>query len=67
MDTETGFAVAFDYERFFDTMDRRHLKSFLDKRVRDGMIRRIMGEWLKEGVWRKERFKRWGRRHPKGV
>ena len=28
-------------------MDRTHLSAFLDQRVRDGVIRRAMGKWMK--------------------
>ena len=31
-------------------MDRTHLSSFLDQRVRDGVIRRAMGKWMQAGV-----------------
>jgi RNA-directed DNA polymerase len=29
------------------------LRKFLDRRVRDGVIRRLIGKWLKAGVWEK--------------
>jgi len=34
----------------FDTLNHSHLRNFLDKRVRDGVIRRVIGKWLKAGV-----------------
>lgn len=45
-----GFVVEVDIEGFFDTLDHSHLRDFLDKRVRDGVIRRVIGKWLKAGV-----------------
>jgi group II intron reverse transcriptase/maturase len=39
-----------DIKSFFDDLDHSHLRSFLDKRVRDGVIRRVIGKWLKAGV-----------------
>ena len=40
-----------DIRKFFDTLDHRHLRSFLDLRVRDGVIRRVIDKWLKAGVF----------------
>ena len=31
-------------------MSHQHLRSFLDQRVRDGVIRRTIGKWMKAGV-----------------
>ena len=45
-----GWVVELDIERFFDTLDHGHLRSFLDQRMRDGVIRRMIGKWLKAGV-----------------
>ncbi len=45
-----GFVIELDIEKFFDTLDQRHLREFLDKRVQDGVIRRVIGKWLKAGV-----------------
>lgn len=39
-----------DIKAYFDTIDPRHLRSFLDHRVRDGVIRRAIGKWLNAGV-----------------
>ena len=39
-----------DIQKFFDTLDHSHLRSFLDQRVRDGVIRRAIDKWLKAGV-----------------
>ncbi|MBZ0110892.1 MAG: group II intron reverse transcriptase/maturase [Thermoanaerobaculia bacterium] len=45
-----GWVLDVDISNFFDELDHKHLRSFLDKRVRDGVIRRAIGKWLKAGV-----------------
>ena len=39
-----------DIQKFFDSLDHGHLRAFLDLRVRDGVIRRVIDKWLKAGV-----------------
>jgi len=39
-----------DIRKYFDTLSHRHLRSFLDQRVTDGVIRRMIDKWLKAGV-----------------
>ena len=34
----------------FDTIDHAHLRGFLDQRVTDGVVRRMIDKWLKAGV-----------------
>lgn len=43
--------VEVDVRKYFDTIDRRHLRKLLRQRVRDGVIDRLIGKWLKAGVW----------------
>ena len=50
MEVGGGYVIELDIEKFFDRLDHRHLGEFLDKRVRDGVIRRVIGKWLKAGV-----------------
>lgn len=45
-----GWVVEVDIRQFFDTVDHRQLRRFLDQRVRDGVIRRTLDKWLKAGV-----------------
>ena len=45
-----GWVLEVDIKSFFDTLDHGHLRSFLDRRVRDGVIRRMIDKWLKAGV-----------------
>lgn len=39
-----------DIRAFFDTIDHSYLRSFLDERVVDGVIRRMIHKWLHAGV-----------------
>ncbi|WP_435005380.1 group II intron reverse transcriptase/maturase [Tundrisphaera lichenicola] len=42
--------VDVDLRRFFDSIDHGHLREFLRRRVRDGVILRLIGKWLNAGV-----------------
>jgi RNA-directed DNA polymerase len=46
----TGWIVEVDIRKFFDTLEHSHLREFLRKRVRDGVILRLIDKWLKAGV-----------------
>lgn len=50
MAMEGGWVLEADIRSFFDRMVHQHLRSFLDRRVRDGVIRRAIDKWLKAGV-----------------
>jgi hypothetical protein len=39
-----------DIRNFFDSLDHSHLRDIVRKRVRDGVLLRLIGEWLKAGV-----------------
>lgn len=45
-----GWVLEADIKSFFDRLQHQHLRSFLDQRVRDGVIRRTINKWLKAGV-----------------
>jgi RNA-directed DNA polymerase len=45
-----GWVLEADIQSFYDDLDRSQLRSFLDQRVRDGVIRRALDKWLKAGV-----------------
>ncbi|WP_280984921.1 MULTISPECIES: hypothetical protein [unclassified Bradyrhizobium] len=38
-----------DISKYFDTIDHTHLRRFLDQRVTDGVVRRMIDKWLKAG------------------
>jgi group II intron reverse transcriptase/maturase len=45
-----GWVLEIDIQSFFDTLDHGHLRGFLDRRVRDGVLRRTIDKWLNAGV-----------------
>jgi group II intron reverse transcriptase/maturase len=47
------WVIEADIQSFFDTLDHALLRSFLDQRVRDGVIRRLVDKWLVAGVMEK--------------
>lgn len=50
MNMAGGYVIEADIEGFFDTLDRAHLRAFLDQRIGDGVIRRMIGKWMNAGV-----------------
>jgi group II intron reverse transcriptase/maturase len=42
--------VEVDIQKFFDTLDHGQLREFLRRRVRDGVLLRLIDKWLKAGV-----------------
>jgi len=45
-----GWVIDLDIQSFFDDVDKTHLRGFLDRRVRDGVLRKAIDKWLKAGV-----------------
>lgn len=39
-----------DVQKFFDTLDHGRLREFLQRRMRDGVVLRLIGKWLNAGV-----------------
>jgi group II intron reverse transcriptase/maturase len=44
------WVIDVDIAKYYDTIDHGHLRAFLDQRVTDGVIRRMIDKWLKAGV-----------------
>ncbi|HZL01401.1 MAG TPA: group II intron reverse transcriptase/maturase [Caulobacteraceae bacterium] len=44
------WVVDVDISKYFDTIDHAHLRGFLDQRVKDGVVRKMIDKWLKAGV-----------------
>jgi group II intron reverse transcriptase/maturase len=44
------WVIDVDIRKYYDTIDHGHLRSFLDSRVTDGVIRRMIDKWLSAGV-----------------
>jgi len=45
-----GYVLDVDIRKYFDTLGHEKLREFLDLRMRDGVLRRLIGKWLKAGV-----------------
>jgi group II intron reverse transcriptase/maturase len=45
-----GWIIDADIRRYFDTLDHGHLRELLSRRVRDGVLIRLIGKWLNAGV-----------------
>ena len=45
-----GWILEADIRKFFDTLDHAHLRELLQRRVRDGVLLRLIGKWLNAGV-----------------
>jgi group II intron reverse transcriptase/maturase len=50
MASEGGWIVEVDIRKFFDTLDHAQLRALLARRVRDGVLLRLIGKWLNAGV-----------------
>ena len=50
MRVKGGWILEVDIRKFFDTLDHAHLRELLRQRVRDGVLLRLIGKWLKAGV-----------------
>jgi RNA-directed DNA polymerase len=50
MEARGGWVLEIDIRKFFDALDHRHLRAILRRRVRDGVLLRLIGKWLKAGV-----------------
>lgn len=51
MNWEMEWILEVDIRKYFDTLKKAWLRKFLDRRVKDGVIRRLIDKWLKAGVW----------------
>jgi RNA-directed DNA polymerase len=50
MDQGGGWILEVDIRKFFDTLDHARLREFLQYRIRDGVLLRLIGKWLNAGV-----------------
>ena len=53
-----GWVIDLDIQGFFDALDHRYLRSFMDQQVRDGVLRRSVDKWLQAGVMEEGRLSR---------
>lgn len=61
-----GWILEVDIKGYFDNICHRHLRGFLDQRVSDGVIRRMIDKWLKAGVMEGGLVKRPSQGSPQG-
>jgi len=66
MSVRGGWVLEADISSFFDTLDHKVLRGFLDQRVRDGVIRRMIDKWLKAGVLEEGQLRRAADGTPQG-
>lgn len=50
MDIGGGWILEVDIRKFFDDLSHEHLREFLQHRVRDGVLKKLIHKWLKAGV-----------------
>ncbi len=50
MGKRLNWIIDLDIHKYFESIDHTHLRAFLDQRVTDGVIRRMIDKWLKAGV-----------------
>ncbi len=62
MNMNGGWVLEADIRKFFDSVDHAQLMDVLRKRVRDGVILRLIGKWLNAGVMEDGRVS-----YPKGT
>ncbi len=51
MATGGGWVLEVDIRKFFDTLDHAVLRELVQRRVRDGVLLRLIGKWLNAGVF----------------
>ncbi len=50
MSQRLRWVIDIDIKKYFDSIPHSHLRDFLDRRVMDGVIRRMIDKWLKAGL-----------------
>ncbi len=45
-----GWVIDADISKCLDSIDHKHLRGFLDRRINDGVVRRMIDKWLAAGV-----------------
>ncbi len=51
MEIGGGWVIEVDIKSYYDVLDKAQLREFLHRRVRDGVLVRLIGKWLNAGVW----------------
>lgn len=50
MKAEDCYIIEIDIKKYFDSIDKKILKQMVSQWVRDGVILRLIGKWLKAGI-----------------
>lgn len=66
MDQGLRWVLDVDIRKYFDSISHAHLRGFLDQRVTDGVIRRMIDKWLKAGVLEEGQLHRTTEGSPQG-
>ena len=61
-----GYVIDLDIRKYFDSIDHQQLRESYQNRIADGVIRRILGKWLKAGVMEEGRLQYQRRGTPQG-
>lgn len=61
-----GWVVELDIQQYFESIDHGHLRDMLNQRIRDGVVTRLLGKWLKAGVLEEGVVRRRERGTPQG-
>lgn len=61
-----GWVLEVDIKAYFDSIDHGRLRTILDQRIRDGVLRRAIDKWLKAGVMEDDEVSRKEEGTPQG-
>lgn len=61
-----GWVLELDIRSYFDTIDHAQLREFVQRRVKDGVLNRLLGKWLKAGVMEQGQWRRMEAGSPQG-
>ena len=66
--TEQGhrWVIDADLSEYFDSIEHGHLRTILDLRIKDGVVRRMIDKWLKAGVLEENTLRRSDTGTPQG-
>ena len=66
MEQGCRWVIDADIAKYYDSIDHGHLRSFLNLRIKDGVVRRMIDKWLKAGVLEGESLRRMETGTPQG-
>jgi RNA-directed DNA polymerase len=66
MDVDGGWIIELDIQSYFDKIPHNQLRAFLNLRVKDKAIHRLIGKWLNAGVMEQGQHRRTDSGSPQG-